>query len=342
MSATRDTRPVRGFTLVELLVVIAIVGILVALLLPAIQAARESARRANCVSHLKQISLAWQNHESVHGILPTGGWHRRWVGDADRGVGREQPGSWVFGILPFIEQQALYDNAADGDPKQISAKQKQGAAALINTPIDLFACPSRRTASLYPNTAQPGFIINADDTEFAAKTDYAANGGCVECLGQDCEQIQLQPTSYEQAESFNFDLFPGATHNGIAFFASEVKLRTISDGLSNVYLVGEKSLDAAAYESGSDSGDDQSMYQGFDRDVIRWTNVDLLPREDKPGESKPFVFGAAHTGGWNVALVDGSVETVSFDIDPNVHAHRGHRADGEIEAAPKPAGGTRR
>ena len=99
--------------------------------------------------------------------------------------------------------------------------------------------------------------------------------------------------------------------------------------------MGEKALAAEHYDTGLDSGDDQSMYQGFDRDVIRWTNVDLLPQSDTSDETNEFVFGGAHPVGWNVALVDGSVEQVSFDIDPNVHAHR---ADGQIEATPKPLG----
>src|SRR5436190_20501114 len=95
-----------AFTLVELLVVMAIIGILIALLIPAVQAARESSRRATCANNLHQLAVAIKLHEETHHIFPTGGWGADWVGDPDAGFGPRQPGGWIDNILPYIEQKA--------------------------------------------------------------------------------------------------------------------------------------------------------------------------------------------------------------------------------------------
>ena len=96
----------------ELLVVIAIIGVLVGLLLPAIQAAREAGRRLTCSSHLKQLALGMIVHENSLKFFPTGGWGCQWTGDADRGFDKRQPGGWTYNVLPFIEQRSLHDWAA--------------------------------------------------------------------------------------------------------------------------------------------------------------------------------------------------------------------------------------
>src|SRR5688572_24210543 len=92
-----------GLSLVELIVIIGIIGVLVGLAIPAVQAARESARNAACKNHLRQIGLALGSHEAALGQFPSGGWGFRWVGDPDRGSGGRQPGGWAFALLPYLE-----------------------------------------------------------------------------------------------------------------------------------------------------------------------------------------------------------------------------------------------
>src|SRR3954464_14496159 len=133
-----------GFTLVELLVVIAIIGILVALLLPAIQAAREAARRGQCQNHLKQIGLAFLNYESTHKSFAPGGWGYKWTGDPDMGTGEKQPGGWAFSILNYLEEGNTFAVGQGLPAAQKSAELARQKAQ----PVAVFYCPSRRPAQL--------------------------------------------------------------------------------------------------------------------------------------------------------------------------------------------------
>src|SRR5262249_32445704 len=172
----RGRRAKRAFTLVELLVVIAIIGILVALLLPAVQAARESARRQQCSNNLKQLALGALNHEQAHKTFPTGGWGWFWVGDADRGFKRDQPGGWIYNVLPFIEEDAKHRLAGDGDRENISAAQQQGTREVIRTPVDMIRCPSRRETTILAKVFDPGFFAwnsaPATIPDVAGRSDY--------------------------------------------------------------------------------------------------------------------------------------------------------------------------
>ncbi|MDO4628191.1 MAG: DUF1559 domain-containing protein [Planctomycetia bacterium] len=142
-----------AFTLVELLVVIAIIGMLVGLLLPAVQQAREAARKMQCNNNLKQLGLASLNHESIATIYPSGGWDKSKTGDPDAGFGISQMGGWTYSILPFIEQNALYQLGADSDPESASETQKNGAKQRTEIALPFFFCPSRRSCKLYVTTS---------------------------------------------------------------------------------------------------------------------------------------------------------------------------------------------
>jgi prepilin-type N-terminal cleavage/methylation domain-containing protein/prepilin-type processing-associated H-X9-DG protein len=319
-----------AFTLVELLVVIAIIGILVALLLPAVQAAREAARRAQCTNHLKQISLAMIQHENTYRFLPSAGWWGSWVGDPDRGFGSGQPGGWIYNILPFIEEQPIRDLGAGlTDHQKWPIFQDRDAMT-----ISLLNCPSRRASTPYPNGSSHT-PINSRKSQLHARADYAANAGDIEELEQQC--MTVYPASIAEADAGKPGWPPNLSEfNGTAYCGATVKLKVITDGLSKTYIVGERYINPMDYDTGFDHGDDWSMWSGYQDDICRSTfydpvkNVSRIPVQDTPGVALTQSFGSAHPGGCNIAFCDGSVDLISYDIDPEVHRRNGCRNDGGV------------
>ncbi len=305
-----------GFTLVELLVVIAVVGLLLALLIPAVQAAREAARRMQCQNHLRQLGVAMHNHHETYGRFPSAGWGYLWVGDPDRGSGREQPGGWIYSVLPYVEQSSLRELGRGlGEDEKLAA-----AATVCETPVDVFNCPSRREASLYPYALGGLLPRNAASSVDVAKSDYAANAGDVDCGGG------RGPATLEEGDQgFAWSDFSKGT--GIFYVRSEVTINQISDGSSRTYLLGEK----YRKESDSDQGDDQSMYSGYDYDTVRWATPDWTPIPDSEEvEIGHRRFGSAHASGCYFVFADGSVHMINYRIDPEIHRRLGNRKDGLI------------
>jgi prepilin-type N-terminal cleavage/methylation domain-containing protein/prepilin-type processing-associated H-X9-DG protein len=318
-----------GFTLVELLVVITIIGILIALLLPAVQAAREAARHAQCQNNLKQIALGFLHHEEQHGIFPSGGWSFVMVGDPDRGVGKRQPGAWNFSILPFIEQQALYDlgsGAAVGSPEQLAANARR-----VMTPLTSMNCPTRRNSLLlaispnnYAYNGQVGACYLCNPVPTCARGDYAANAGDGYLVYQ-----WLAPVDYVEGDKPTHVWPSPANYTGIGFVRSEITIADVTDGTTATYMVGEKYVNPDYYFTGQDPADDQSLFSGFNNDNYRSTDPRYgTPREDCPAYTNEGLFGSAHAIGFNMAFCDGSVQTINYSIDPVVHQHLGNRRDG--------------
>lgn len=301
-------RPLHGFTLVELLVVITIIGILIALLLPAVQAAREAARRLQCSNNLKQLALGCLQHETAQGWLPTDGWNGCWIGDPDKGFGAEQPGGWLYNVLPYVELATLHDIGAG---KSDSEKRALWTSA-IGIPVALDFCPSRRqpmAGPLHPYWQQntlPFQNVDYSPTMLVAYGDYAINAG---------------PTAIGSP----YDASP----DGVSYERSTVFMATITDGTSNTYLVGEKYMNPDSYFDGTDAaGDTADPYEGHDWDICRWTHPSYYPRQDQAGANSIQCFGSAHAGGFNMALCDGSVRSISYSIDAETHRCLGNRRDG--------------
>ena len=347
-----------AFTLVELLVVITIIGILIALLLPAVQAAREAARRLQCTNNLKQIGLAALDHEQINGWLPTGGWGRNWTGDPTCGFGKNQPGGMHYNILPYMEQQTLHDLGSErtiNTPFPSTSTLAAEYALRLQTPLAGFVCPTRRAPVLYPLTDSSFFNAPTITWQTAgtkvARSDYAASGGDTSYgTAMTSGPVDLF-TGFKIPEAewksggsdFLFGISNGYYTSGVNYVRSTVKMADIKDGTANTYLAGEKYCNPDHYFDGTDAYDDETWAQGYDWDTIRWSgtatsaspsnpgqaDVVCQPTQDTPGDSTHgMAFGSAHSIGFNMVFCDGSVQFMNYAIDLTAHHCLGNINDG--------------
>jgi prepilin-type N-terminal cleavage/methylation domain-containing protein/prepilin-type processing-associated H-X9-DG protein len=346
-----EDRP--AFTLLELLVVIAVISTLIAMLLPAVQAAREAARVVECKNHLKQIGLAWHSHQSAQKFFPTGGWGSNWAGDPDQGFDKRQPGGWAYNILPFIEERSIHD-FGKGLPYGGTPDKKDVLATAAQSAATIFLCPSRRSqSSLFVFTEQSRSYanINLRTVVNVWRGDYCANAG--DQLGT--EQLATpQGIGQINDSQFTFDRTDDPAlrgyATGVSYYQSTISMRQITDGASHKYMVGEKFLYIDKYFTGDDPGDNDWLWTGWDDDLYRTAGINYLgkpsPTASTPSPIPPQadmlssmadpttrsyeanMWGSPHPAAFNMVFCDGSVRSLPYGIDLLVHRRLHNRASG--------------
>jgi prepilin-type N-terminal cleavage/methylation domain-containing protein/prepilin-type processing-associated H-X9-DG protein len=286
-------RAVQGlaFTLVELLVVIAIIGVLIGLLLPAVQKVREAANRTSCQNNLKQLGLAFHNHHDTLHYFPTGGWYAYTPPNYLQGqpaVGPDQHAGWGFQVLPFMEADIVWNGGQ-------ATNDVDRAIIAIGATNPLFFCPSRRppqTVTYGDNYVPP--LTGGKITH--ALCDYAASN---------------------------------KEGTGIIRQFKTTRILDITDGTSKTLLLGDKRMNL--YFLGSKQPDDNQGYTvGWNTDTIRKTNVRPAPDYSAPTGDGMGQFGSSHPGAFNALFADGSVHPISYQIDRHTFSLLGNKSDGQV------------
>lgn len=349
----------KGFTLVELLVVIAIIGILIALLLPAVQAAREAARRSQCTNNLKQQGIAVHNHHDTFKFFPHCG--RTWQsfpsfgGTGDSGqpdAAPKQTAGQFYQILPFMEQGAIHE--ASGAPATTGDVGLDRGLMAISGVIPAYYCPSRRQAQAYNRTSGRTQIKDRDVTGLPGvpvpigMVDYAgAHGsndmGRLITRGFYADSTALNLAGFNAIDNYCgvFMRSRGYVEYGGTGNTSEKRtdFASLKDGSSNTLMIGEKALNPNSL--GANPNDDTGYATANDQDNI--CRADFPPCSDSDlarrlGHSNITAgtsqFGSSHPGGFNALFGDGSVHFISYTIDAITLARFGHRADGGVVEVP--------
>lgn len=305
VSPTRESRHKVGFTLIELLVVIAIIAVLIALLLPAVQQAREAARRSQCKNNLKQIGLALHNYHDTHRTFPPG------VIDSSAELDARSSGwGWATFILPFIDQSTLYSSL---EVSTKSLDQHRGtnlettSTSQMKTPIETYMCPSDASPNINANRANN------------AKTNYCAVYGSFNLASSSPGNPERYPPFNNAHMSFN-GMFAGN---------SKIQMRDIIDGTSNTFAIGE--IQAQGRKGGIWVGS-----FGLNRwaGVVFPTNTTLLINAAQ-GKTHPtwgadHVFSSSHVGGAHFLKADGSVSFISENLNATTYENLGNRRDGNV------------
>ncbi len=355
MSVIHSARPPRhGFTLVELLVVISIIGVLMGLLLPAVQMARESGRRTQCGNNLKQIGLAFAQHDSQFKTFPDGGkgvgvtFARSASGPNNFNTAPRQNWGWGYQILPFMEQESVWSLPDDFNVYDSGGNLlKKGAGSVT---LSMYFCPTRRRPAGY---MFPGIFNQQGTPEFRALGDYAGNAGSG-AVGP--------PSSNDPGSLGNGNGGPNGNLGGTVVRAGATQPislvdNRVPDGASNTLLVAEKYVFEDTKDIDPMAGtrapnDDTGYFSGWDWDIVRWgptydsaTNAWFMtpqPDSSKPPTGNEWLyfgaFGAAHPGVFNAVFADGNVRTIRLTVDPAVLSAACTRKNGKNESQIDPNG----
>ena len=307
----------RGFTLIELLVVIAIISVLIALLLPAVQQAREAARRTQCRNNLKQIGLALHNYESSYGVFPKGG-----AGVASLGnplMKTRWTLSWGAALLPYLDQGPLYHRINQDEiylhPDNLTPGQ---------TVLSVFLCPSApKTSLLRPN----GDTLNS--TTLYARTDYSGNYGE--------RGLRCYPSTNCQN---NYADQGGSSSGGrgvmMVGLDPPISLAHITDGTSNTLVIGEAPEGLHSIWIGHKNVFDQSAPVSAETETgSHWSSCHPVFKS-REGNFCDYgqEFHSYHAGGAHFVAADGSVRFVGTSTDVRVLAALLSRAGGEVNSDP--------
>lgn len=305
----------RGFTLVELLVVIAVIGVLVGLLLPAVQAAREAARRMQCTNNLKQMGLAAHNRESSFRRLPAG--YYDWLpgGSAAASAENQNPDwCWATMLLPFLEQTTVYtalgvdqnklqaivvacSNIPGSAPISAYPAQYQPFVQATSTDLPVFLCPSGSSEVTFLKTfSDPAAQMYNRDTGIA-KSNYVAN-------------IGVTPNGGALANDAG----------GPFIYKDEKGFKDITDGTSNTILIGERALKGTTSDEATWLGTPKSVGNGAHGKRVMGSAQYVINPIPTQSTAAVFAFSSCHVGGANFAFADGSVQFVSDTIEFKWHA----------------------